>query len=81
MSSFQAFSCIVSRCQQDGVVPDVEAMRLRGLIYAVLHGAIDLELGGRASGSKGAGSIKAMVNLLFDLLASTPRQAIVLGTA
>ena len=72
LGSFQAFSSIVSRCQQDGVLPQVETVRLTGLIYAALHGAIDLELGGRAGGSKGLGSVEATVSLLLDLLRQTP---------
>jgi MFS family permease len=43
---------------------------LTGLIYAALHGAIDLELGGRSSGSKGLGSIETTADLLFQLLRS-----------
>jgi AcrR family transcriptional regulator len=68
MASFQAFSIIVSRCQQEGVLPAVDTVRLTGLIYAALHGAIDLELGGRSSGSKGLGSVKGTAELLFQLL-------------
>ncbi len=68
LGSFQAFSAIVARCQQDGILPRVDTIRLTGLIYAALHGAIDLELGGRASGSKGLDSVEDTVGLLFDLL-------------
>jgi AcrR family transcriptional regulator len=68
MASFQAFSLIVSRCQREGVLPEIDTIRLTGLIYATLHGAIDLDLGGRSSGSKGLGSIEATANLLFHLL-------------
>lgn len=68
MASFQAFSLIVSRCQREGVLPEIDTVRLTGLIYATLHGAIDLELGGRSSGSKGLGSIEATADLLFQLL-------------
>lgn len=68
LGSFRAFSRIVSRCQEDGVPPRVDTVGLTGLIYAALHGAIDLELGGRAGGAKGLGSIDATAGLLFDLL-------------
>lgn len=70
MGSFQAFSLIVSRCQREGVLPKIDTVRLTGLIYAALHGAIDLELGGRSSGAKGLGSIEATADLLFHLLKS-----------
>ena len=67
-ASFTAFSRIVARCQQDEALPEVDTVSLTGLIYATLHGAIDLELGGRASGTKGLGSVEATAGLLFDLL-------------
>ncbi len=63
--SFQAFSKIVAWCQEDDVLPRIDTVSLTGLIYATLHGAIDLELGGRASGSKGLDSIEATIDLLF----------------
>lgn len=68
LGAFQAFSLVVSRCQQDGILPPIDTVSLTGLIYASLHGAIDLELGGRASESKGLGSVQATIGLLFDLL-------------
>lgn len=67
-ASFQAFSAIVSRCQREGVLPQIDTVRLTGLIYATLHGAIDLEIGGRSSGAKGLGSVEATAGLLFELL-------------
>ncbi len=68
--SFEAFSLIVRRCQAEGVLPSGDTVGLTGLIYAAIHGAIDLELGGRASGAKGLGDIDATVDLLFTLLRS-----------
>ena len=50
------------------MLPDIDTVSLTGLIYAALHGAIDLEIGGRASGAKGLGSVEATAGLLFDLL-------------
>ncbi len=67
-ATFQTFSLVVSRCQDENVLPKSETVSLTGLIYAAVHGAIDLELGGRASGAKGLGSIDATLELLFDLL-------------
>jgi AcrR family transcriptional regulator len=67
--SFQAFAAIVRRCQSDGSLRPIETARLTGLIHATLHGAIDLELGGRAEEAKGLGSIEATMDLLLDLLA------------
>ncbi len=67
--SFQAFAANVQRCQSDGVLQLIETARVAGLIYATLHGAIDLEIGGRAREAKGLGSIDATMDLLLDLLA------------
>ena len=67
--SFQAFAAIIQRCQSDGSLRPIETARVAGLIHAALHGAIDLELGGRAKEAKGLGSIGAMLDLLLDLLA------------
>lgn len=66
--SFTAFSRIVAQCQRAEVLPGIDTVSLTGLIYAALHGAIDLEIGGRASGTKGLGSVEATTGLLFDLL-------------
>ena len=68
LDSFAAFSSIVKRCQANGTLPQVETTRLTGLIYATLHGAIDLELGGRARERKGLGDIEATVDLLLSML-------------
>ncbi len=73
VGSFQAFAAIVRRCQAGGGLQPIETAKLTGLIYATLHGAIDLELGGRAKEAKGLGSIEATVNLLLDLLAPSNR--------
>ncbi len=67
--SFQAFAAIVQRCQAGRSLRSIDTARLTGLIYATLHGAIDLELGGRAKKAKGLGSIEATIDLLLDLLA------------
>ncbi len=66
--AFTAFSRLVARCQQDGALPATDIINLTGLIYAALHGTIDLHIGGRASGAKGLGSVEVTAGLLFDLL-------------
>ena len=68
--AFQAFDGIVGRCRF-GDRLSVGTTRLTGLIYATLHGAIDLDLGGRARDAKGLGSIEATLDLLLDLLAGS----------
>lgn len=68
LDAFTAFGAIVQRCQANGTLPPIESTRLTGLIYATLHGAIDLELGGRARERKGLGDIEATVDLLLQML-------------
>lgn len=63
--SFQAYSALVARAQACGALPATDTAELTGLIYATLHGAIDLRLGGRARQEKGLGSVRATVDLLF----------------
>lgn len=65
LAAFRAFDDLVQRCGFDHGTPSV---RLTGLIYAAVHGAIDLELGGRARDAKGLGSVTATADLLFDLI-------------
>lgn len=72
--SFLAFSQIVARCQRNAALPTVDTISLTGLIYATLHGAIDLEIGGRASDTKGLSSVDFTASLLFDLLINTATQ-------
>ena len=69
--SFTAFSAIVARCQAEGVLPGSDPVPTTGLIYATLHGAIDLEIGARASGAKGLGSVDATARMLFKHLKSS----------
>jgi AcrR family transcriptional regulator len=66
---FKIFVQIVSRCQSGGVLPTGDPVRLSGLIFAAAHGAIDLEIGGRASDKKGLRSVMGTMNLLLKLMA------------
>ena len=68
LGSFEAFDLIVSRCQRERTLPPGASVEITGLVYATLHGAIDLALGGRASGTKGLGSVEETASRLFDLL-------------
>lgn len=69
-ASFTAFLGIVETCQRDGSLPTGDPVRLAGLIYAAVHGAIDLEIGGRASGEKGLANVTDTLDLLLRLLAA-----------
>ncbi len=69
MAAFEGFVALVGRAQGQGILPGDDPVPVTGLIYATLHGAIDLEIGGRARGEKGLGRIEETAALLFDLLA------------
>ncbi len=66
--AFMAFSATVRHGQARGELPALDTVRLTDLIYATLHGAIDLELGGRAMDREGLGSIEATFDILLALL-------------
>jgi AcrR family transcriptional regulator len=67
--AFRAFGELVDRYK--GVrLQSIDTLKLAGLIYATLHGCIDLERGGRARDAKGLGNIETTIDLLFMLLAS-----------
>ena len=67
-ASFQAYSALVARAQARGALPAADTPDLTGLIYATLHGTIDLRLGGRARQEKGLSSVRATLDLLFAVL-------------
>ena len=75
--AFVAFSAIVRHGQARGRLPALDTIQLTGLIYATLHGAIDLELGGRAMDRKGLGSIEATFDILLALLQRTDAPGVV----
>ena len=73
LETFAAFGALVRQCQDERTLPKTNTIMLTGLIYATLHGAIDLELGGRARARKGLGSIEATLGLLLaSLRAAAP---------
>ena len=67
-ASFDAFSNLVRRAQGDGSLHRAHTDDLTGLIYATLHGAIELELSGRTHDSKGPNSIERTIGMLLALL-------------
>jgi AcrR family transcriptional regulator len=66
---FETLVAIVQRCQQEKSLPPEDPVRLGGVIFAGVHGAIDLNIGGRATAAKGLDSALATVKLMLDLLA------------
>lgn len=68
LDAFQAFGELVDRYNKGGKLQSIKTLKLTGLIYATLHGCIDLELGGRAREAKGLGDIESTTDLLFMLV-------------
>ena len=65
---FATLVAIVVRCQQEQILPAADPIRLGGVLFSAIHGAIDLAIGGRASAAKGMDSALATVELLLELL-------------
>lgn len=68
MRCFDAFAVIVRGCQEANALPDVPNAELTGLIYASVHGLIDLQASGRLRKEKGAAHVHEGVALLLRLL-------------
>lgn len=66
--TFVQFAAIVQECQSSRTLPDIPNAALTGLLFAAVHGLIDLRAGGRMRSEKGLTSVTETVNLLIDLL-------------
>ncbi len=73
-ASFQAFRLLVSRYQLHVGHIGMDDVELAGLIYATSHGAIDLHLSGRATGTKGLVSVENTIRVLLDVLERPSRE-------
>ncbi len=69
MASFSAFALLVAECQKAGALPAVPTPALAGLLYASVHGLIDLEASGRMKTEKGFMSVTEGIALLLKVLA------------
>ncbi len=69
MRPFAAFAAIVRGCQEAQELPDVPNAELTGLIYAAVHGLIDLQASGRLHQEKGLAGVPAGVDVLVRILA------------
>ncbi len=69
MASFSAFALLVAECQRAGVLPGVPTPALAGLLYASVHGLVDLEASGRMKTEKGFMSVSDGIALLLKVLA------------
>ena len=70
MRCFGTFASLVADCQQAGELPTVPAAQLAGLIYASVHGLVDLQAGGRMKSGKGFEGVTQSVDLLLSILSS-----------
>ena len=68
--AFAAFAAIVQECQAKQELPDVSNTALSGLLYASMHGLIDLEASGRMRPARGLSSVGQSIDLLVQLLSS-----------
>lgn len=66
--AFAEFAAIVQECQSARELPDVSNTSLSGLLYAAMHGLIDLEASGRMRLKKGLSSVGQSIDLLIRLL-------------
>ena len=66
--SFAEFAGIVQEAQSSKDLPDVPNAALTGLLFASVHGLIDLEAGGLMRKEKGLSSATRTMALLIDLL-------------
>ena len=70
LRSFTEFAAIVKECQDAGKLPDMPNAELTGLLYASVHGLIDLQAGGRMRREKGLTDASRGAELLVELLGS-----------
>ncbi len=69
MASFTAFALLVAECQKAGVLPGAPTPALAGLLYASVHGLIDLQASGRMKTEKGFMGVSEGIALLLKVLA------------
>lgn len=70
-AAFAAFSQLVRAAQHAGDLPPIDPIQLTAILYATLHGLVDIELGGRARAAKGLGDIQRIADLLLEMISTT----------
>jgi AcrR family transcriptional regulator len=68
MALFSAFAELVGECQAANVLPPVPTVGLAGLLYASVHGLIDLQASGRLKPKKGFKDVGHGITLLLRVL-------------
>ena len=74
MRTFLDFAAIVEECQTSLLFPEIDNVVLTGLLFASVHGLIDLAAGGRMRREKGLPSVVESVDLLLDLVSRSARK-------
>lgn len=67
-ATFGEFSALVDECRAAGDLPDIPGPAIPGLIFAALHGLINLDANGRLKPEKGLNTISQSMDLLLSLL-------------
>ena len=68
METFAAFAAMVRAAQDAGQLPKMPAPTLTGLIYATVHGLLDLKAGGRMREEKGFSDVMDGTLLMLRLI-------------
>lgn len=68
LAAFIEFAAIVADCQSAGSLPQSATSELAGLLFASVHGLIDLDAGGRLRRKKGLRGVTSGVDLLLRVL-------------
>lgn len=75
LASFAEFAAIVGECQAAEQMPQVPNAQLTGLLYASVHGLIELQFGGRLRKEKGFSGILEGVDLMLKIMATSSPDA------
>jgi AcrR family transcriptional regulator len=71
--AFDAFGALVAQCKRDTGAPPADCLKLAGLIYATVRGALDIELSGHAKERNGLDDLGATVDLLLNFIWPPPK--------
>jgi len=68
MRALKSLTALVEAFQVAGRAAHLPTQQLTALLYATMHGMVDIELGQRARPEKGLGDITVVADLLIELL-------------
>jgi AcrR family transcriptional regulator len=72
MSAFSALASLVDECQRGDALPAAPTTELTMLLYATVHGLVDLQAGGRMKSEKGFKGVSDGVAFLLSVLSARP---------